>query len=268
MNMPAENAPSTSMLRASVRVLLFLALVLLMFLPVLGAWALTCDGARSRLVRLFYDLSRRICGVRLKIVGTASDIRPLMLVANHTSYLDIFVLGSILPISFTPKLEIRSWPVIGFFCVLADCVFIERKPTDIQRAQSEMAEKLKAGKALVLFPEGTTGDGFTVKPFKSGFLSLAEAQDLPLQSVSLAYTHIGTTPLSPATRELVAWIGEASLITHLVRLLSFRYIQVTATFYGVEHIANHADRKALAKTCETVITQGLHETLEAAGVVG
>ena len=252
--------------RAVLRVAGLIAMSIVLFLPVLLIWGLKLETLRGRVVRFYYDLGRRICGVRLRIEGGVSPLRPLMLVANHTSYLDIFVLGSILPISFTPKSEIRGWPIIGFFCVLADCVFIERRPTDIQRAQAEMQEKMRAGKVLALFPEGTTGDGFLVKPFKSGFLNLVEAHDLPLQAVSLAYTHIGTTPLSAETREMVAWIGEASLVTHLMRLLSFPYIQVTARFYPIERIEDHDDRKALAKVCEQTITVGLHETLEANGV--
>ena len=186
-----------------------------------------------------------------------------MLVANHSSYLDIFVLGSIVPLSFTPKREIRSWPVIGFLCVLADCVFLERKPADMQRAQAEMEEKLQMGKVITLFPEGTTGDGFNVMPFKSGFLSLSENHQLPVQPVVIAYTHIGDVPLSAATREQVAWIGEASFVTHFMRLLKFPCVRVTAKFYDIEEAHEHEDRKALTKACEETIRAGLKATLEA-----
>ncbi|MES2984817.1 MAG: lysophospholipid acyltransferase family protein [Pseudomonadota bacterium] len=259
---------SLSTTRAVLRAIGLLVLTLILFLPVLLLWALTLERLRAKLVRIYYNAARRISGVRVKVVGQVSPLRPLMLVANHSSYLDIFVLGSILPISFTPKLEIRSWPVIGFFCVLADCVFIERRPADMQRAQAEMSARLSNGKVLALFPEGTTGDGYHIMPFKSGFLNLVEAHDLPLQSVSIAYTHIGKVPLSPANREQVAWVGEASFVTHFARLLKFPYVEVIAEFYAVERISNHEDRKALAKTCEITITEGLHKTLEANGVVG
>ena len=171
------------------------------------------------------------------------------------------------PLSFTPKLEIRSWPIIGFFCVLADCVFIERKPKDMQRAQAEMAARLHKGKVLALFPEGTTGDGFHVKSFKSGFLNLVEAHDLPLQPVTMAYTHIGKVPLSAATRELVAWIGDADFATHFWRLLQFPSVHVEVQFYEVERISDHEDRKALAKNCENTIREGLAKALAAHGVV-
>lgn len=253
---------------AVLRLIALILLAMVGFLPVLFIWILTLEKFRRRAVCLFYECTRRICGIRLTVEGEISRLRPLLLVANHTSYVDIFVLGSIIPLSFTPKSEIRKWPVIGFFCVLADCVFIERKPADMQRAQAVMAEKLRDGKVLALFPEGTTGDGYHIKPFKSGFLSLVEEHDLPLQSVSLAYTHIADIPLSAETRDKVAWIGEASLVTHLFRLLSFPYVQVTAKFYSVERIGDHEDRKALAKASEETIRQGLKTMLEANGVTG
>lgn len=249
--------------RATLRVIQLLLLVAVMFFPILLLYLLRQETLRGWLVHVFYRQVRRISGVKLTIEGQVSSLRPLMLVANHSSYLDIFVLGSIVPLSFTPKREIRSWPVIGFFCVLADCVFIERKPADMQRAQAEMEEKLKMGKVLTLFPEGTTGDGFHVMPFKSGFLSLSENHDLPVQPVALAYTHIGDMPLSAATREQVAWIGEASFVTHFLRLLRFPCVRVTAKFFEVERRDNHDDRKMLTKACEETIATGLKAALEA-----
>ena len=267
-NIPAELRPNRYRALAVFRLFCLLGVVCVSFPLVLVTWAVRWEWWRALLVRFFHGAMRYVCGIRLKVEGDVSRLRPLMLVANHTSYLDIFILGSLLPLSFTPKIEIRSWPIIGFFCVLADCVFIERKPADMQRAQAAMQKRLNKDKVLGLFPEGTTGDGFHIKPFKSGFLNLAENFALPLQPVCLAYTHIGNTPLNAQTRELVAWIGEASLVSHLWRLLSFRRVCVTAHIYEVESMSDHKDRKELAKTCETVIKDGLAEILARNGVTG
>ncbi len=253
-------------MRAGIRAATLTIFTLMMFVPVLLLWLLALEKIRAQIVRFYYAMMGRICGVRLRIEGQVSRERPLMLVANHTGYLDIFVLGGLAPLSFTPKLEIRSWPIIGFLCVLGDCVFIERRPTDMQRAQAEMGARLNTGKVIGLFPEGTTGAGFEIKPFKSGFLNLVEAHDLPLQPVSVAYTHIGDAPLSAATREQVAWVGEAMLAPHLWQLLKFPCVRVTLTCHAVERMANHEDRKALAKSCENTIRAGLRKSLEAAGV--
>lgn len=267
MDSPTSQTYSVSRLRALIKCVLFLTVIVVMFVPVLLLWGFAMERIRARVVCVFFTLIGRISGVRMKVQGVPmSKSRPLMLVANHSSYLDIFVLGTLVPISFTPKIEIRSWPIIGFFCVLADCVFIERRPTDMQRAQKEMHDRLSTGKVLGLFPEGTTGDGFNVMHFKSGFLSLVEEHDLPLQPVSIAYTSIGGVPLSAQSREKVAWIGEASFVDHFWRLLKFPSVEVVVTLYDVERIANYEDRKALAKQCEKIIREGLRKQLEASGV--
>ncbi len=258
---------SVSRLRAVIKCLLFVVVIVVMFWPVFFLWGFALERVRARVVCVFYTLIGRIAGVRMRVEGQMSKLRPLMLVANHSSYLDIFVLGTLVPISFTPKIEIRKWPIIGFFCVLADCVFIERRPNDMQRAQKEMGDRLKNGKVLGLFPEGTTGDGFNVMAFKSGFLSLVENHDLPLQPVSIAYVSIGGVPLSASTREKVAWIGEASFVDHFWRMLKMPSVEVVVTLYEVERIGNYADRKALAKQCEQIIRGGLKQTLEANSVV-
>lgn len=265
MNLPAHHF-STSSLRALVKCLLFVAVTAVMFVPVLLLWCVAMERLRSRLVCLFFTILARITGLRMVVEGQVVKDRPLMLVANHSSYLDIFVLGALVPLSFTPKKEIRRWPIIGFLCVLADCIFIERRPADMQRVQAEMGARLATGKVVGLFPEGTTGDGFNVMHFKSGFLSLVEDHNLPVQPVSIAYTHIADIPLNKQNRDRVAWIGEATLVAHLWRLLKFPCIKVVVKCYEVERIGSYDDRKALAKACENIIRDGLKQTLEENGV--
>ncbi len=262
------NSFPQSPLRAIVRAVIFVAIVLVLVVPAFLLWCMTIERPRARIAQCFYFLLGRVTGLQITLYGAPAKDRPLMLVANHSSYLDILVLGSLMPLSFTPKKEIRKWPVIGFLCVLADSVFIERRAADMQRVQSEMAARLAHGKVLALFPEGTTGDGFHVMPFKSGFLSLAETHDLPVQPISIAYKSVGGIPLSAATRDQVAWIGEATLVGHLCRLFQFPNVQIGVTFHEVQRIANYEDRKALAKYCEKTIREGLNQALEAAGVTG
>jgi len=267
MDMPMKPFPQ-SRVRALVRAVLVVVIMVSLVIPAFLLWCLTIERPRARIAQCIFILLSRAMGLQVTITGVPTKERPLMLVANHSSYLDIMVLGSLMPLSFTPKKEIRSWPVIGFLGVLADSVFIERRPADMQRVQSEMASRLASGKVLGLFPEGTTGDGFHVMPFKSGFLSLAEDYDLPVQPVSIAYISVGGIALSAATREQVSWVGDATLMAHLWQLLQFPNIQVGVAFYGVERMADHANRKALAKSCENTIRAGLTSALEAAGVIG
>lgn len=258
--------PKGSSLRAIIRLLGLVFMALIMVWPAIVLWCFTLERIRGQYVRWFYAMAGRICGIKLTIEGAMDASRPLLLLANHSSYLDIFVLGCLKPMSFTPKSEIRSWPVIGFFCVLADCVFIERRPAAMEDAQAAMQEKLSQGKIITLFPEGTTGDGFTIKPFKSGFLNMVETHELPIQPVSVAYTHVGDVPLSAQNRQLVVWIDDATLVAHAFRLLKQPCVRVTVTYYPALHRGQDEDRKEIAKRCEEIITTGLHQRLEAAGV--
>jgi 1-acyl-sn-glycerol-3-phosphate acyltransferase len=187
------------------------------------------------------------------VQGSLSQERPLLLVGNHLSYLDVFVLGSLAPLSFTPKKEVRRWPVIGFLCVMADCVFVERKPSEINQAKEQMERRLDKDKIVCLFPEGTTSDGRGVLPFKSGFFSLAEEYDMPVQPVTTRYTHIGDEPMVDARRADIAWVGEATFFGHVRGLLALPSITATITLHPLLMLKDFEDRKALAKAAEAMI---------------
>lgn len=256
-------APSQqSTTRAAIRIIGLLVLLFL-FLPfVVFFWLLGIQRIRARFAQWFYIGVRRMLNIRLTVEGAPSRERPLMIVSNHSSYLDVFVIGSQLPLSFTPKREVRRWPVIGFLCVLADCVFVERRPSHMEEARDEMVKRIQEGRVLCLFPEGTTSDGKHLKPFKSGFLSLAEENGLPVQPASIAYTHIGKQPIDDSMRELVAWVGEATFFAHFFRFLRLPGIAVTVQWHTPLALSNFADRKELTKAAESQVTQGLHRLLE------
>lgn len=243
--------------RAIVRAVAIILWTILLFFPAFTFWALKLDRLRSRCIQLVYLGALRMAGVKITITGSLSHERPLMLVANHTSYLDIFVLGRMVPISFTPKREIKSWPVIGFFCVLADCVFVERRPTEINEAKAQMERRLDKNKVVCLFPEGTTSDGKTVVPFKSGFLSLAEDYSMPVQPATIAYTHIGKEPLTDTRRQEIAWIGEATFFGHLIHFLGLPVVQAEVVLHPELKFEQFEDRKALTKAAEATIRQTL-----------
>ena len=231
---------------------------LLLALPfVFTFWLLRLQKLRGRAAQFFLIVALGILGIRVTTHEKPSDARPLLIVSNHTSYLDIFVIGAQLPLSFTPKSEIRDWPVIGFLCVLADCVFVERRRAMIDAARAEMAKRIAAGRVLCLFPEGTTSNGKELKPFKSGFFSLAEDHDLPVQPASISYTHIGREPITDATREMVAWVGEATFFGHFWNLLGMPGARVLVRWHAPIRHTDFPDRKALTKGAETIVTAGV-----------
>ena len=246
---------SSSRLRAVWRALLLVVWVLIWFLPVLLMWLLRSQTIRRYLVHVFFRGVTHIIGFEIRTTGMPSPARPLLLVANHASYSDVFVLASLLPLSFTPKQEVRSWPVIGFFCVLADSVFVERKPSQLQEARDKMQARLDLGKALCIFPEGTTNDGIHIKPFKSGFFSLAEEEPLPVQPVTISYTAVAHQPIPHDAYDQVAWVGEATFFGHFLRLLGYPSVTVEVCFHAPKKLEDFEDRKALSGACQVVIQE-------------
>lgn len=249
--------PKPSALRAAYRTVLTVLWLLLLFPATLLLYFMRVPHVRARVVRLFYRGMCRILNIRATLKGELAAQRPLLVVSNHTSYLDVFVLGRLFPVSFTPKREVRSWPVIGFLCVLADCVFVERKPSHMQEARGAMQDRLDMGKVVCIFPEGTTNNGRVVNGFKSGFFSLAEEVEMPVQPMTLAYTHLAGVPLSDANSDHVAWVGEATFFDHFWRFMGYRSLDVTVMVHPLQYARDFADRKVLSLQCETLVRGGL-----------
>lgn len=234
---------------------LWLLAIVIMALPL---YVLRRYQARAALVHVFFVVAVRIVGLHIKKEGEFSGERPLMLVTNHCSYMDIFVVGACVPVSFTPKSDIASWPVIGFLCKLADCVFVERRPAKMREAQKEMMGRINRGKVLCLFPEGTTNEGDAVKPFKSGFFSLAEPAEgraaLPVQPATLVYTHLNGQIISTAEqRHKIAWVGDDALMPHLWQFLGMRSVTVEVLVGPVLRHDAQRGRKEICKQSEELI---------------
>lgn len=244
-----------------IRVVLVVVWIFIMLIPSLIGWGIGIHRLRSGAVCFFFKGLLRILGIRVKVEGAPDTERPLLLISNHASYLDTFILGALLPVSFTPKREVRSWPGIGFLCLMADCVFVERRRTHMQEAREEMAARLKDKKVLCIFPEGTTNDGLHMKPFKSGFFSLAEEHNIPVQPVTVSYTHANGRLIPPEKRSHIAWVGEDTFFTHFLRFMAYKSLDAVVTFHPTQRMAQHGDRKALCHHCETVINATLQQKL-------
>lgn len=257
----ASKFPWRSPTRAITRAALIALLAVAYFPIVFLLWCLTLQKPRARVVQTFFKGAARLMGLRFEMEGAPSKLRPLMIVANHSSYIDIFVIGSLIPISFAPKREVRKWPLIGFLCVLADCVFVERRATHLNEARGEMAKRIGEGRVICLFPEGTTSDGKHLKPFKSAFLSLAEEHKLPVQPLSIAYTHVGKYLLPDDERDKVAWIGDSTFFQHFVQVLSYPSIRVVLRWHEPLDQANFEGRKELTKAAFAVVNGGVQEML-------
>lgn len=208
----------------------------------------------------YFSALAKVIGLRVHVAGALSKERPLLVVSNHISYLDIIALGAVAPLIFTPKSEIGGWPMIGFMCKLAGCVFIDRRRSQTNENLSRLHEGLKAGKPLSLFAEGTTGDGKRLLPIRSSYFQLVESFDGPIhiQPALLRYTHVHNLPLDEHSRYRICWLGDEDLLPHAIELLQLGPIDITIRFLPDLELGETKDRKALAAMCDAAMRGATH----------
>jgi 1-acyl-sn-glycerol-3-phosphate acyltransferase len=249
--------PHFSFLRAFVRVIQLSCMILVYFIPVFVCWKLHFKKAHHALVSEFYAGFLRAMNIEVKLRGIPSDYRPLLWVSNHFSYLDVPILGSVLPVRFTPKSEIASWPVIGLFTKMADSVFIDRRVSKTKENQEALIQCFAENGAVSLFPEGTTNDGTALLPFRSSFFSLTEIevgkQPMKIQNISIAYTHLEDKPITNDQLQYLGWYGDMEFFPHFWAVLRQRGATVELRFHPLINPADFADRKALAAFCQSQV---------------
>ena len=190
----------------------------------------------------------RVAGVHLLVQGESVPSGPLLVIANHISWLDILVINAARPCRFVSKADVRHWPVIGTLVAASGTLFIERDSRrDALRVVHHMAERLQAGEVLAVFPEGTTSDGHALLPFHANLLQAAVATDAPIQPLGLAYLRgrgqavLGEAPRHPAP----AYVGEMTLLQSMWQTASARDLQATVR-WGEPDTHQGRDRRTWA----------------------
>lgn len=214
----------------------------------------------------YWRVAIRLLGIRVVVHGTPTRAHPALFVANHASYLDILVLGSVLPAVFVAKAEVAGWPLFGFLARIARTAFIERSKGATARERDQLQRRIDEGVQLILFAEGTSSDGNRVLPFKSSFLAIAERNvpgggPLPVQPVSVAYTRLDGLPLCRAFRPYFAWYGDMTLAAHLLRALGLGCLTVELVFHEPVTVERFGSRKGLTSHCHDVIQHGMTRAL-------
>jgi 1-acyl-sn-glycerol-3-phosphate acyltransferase len=197
-----------------------------------------------------------LIGLKVQVVGKISDKQATLFLPNHTSWLDILVLGSVLRASFVSKSEVGQWPVVGFIAKLGRTVFVSRRRTStVLREADTMRERLQAGDSLILFAEGTSNDGTRVLPFRSAFLAAA-ADAKAVQPVSLVYDRLGGLPACRRDRPLFAWYGDMDIASHFWRIARRSGARATVLLHEPADPANLPDRKILTAAVSDVVAAG------------
>ncbi|HWU00334.1 MAG TPA: lysophospholipid acyltransferase family protein, partial [Terriglobales bacterium] len=250
---------------AAWRLLFYVGLTLALLPPQLVFVLLRLRGLATRLPLHYHRLCCRIFGFEIIHVGEISKTHPTLFVANHSSYLDIPVLGATLPASFVAKTEVASWPGFGLLAKLQRTVFVDRKRGTTDRQRDDIQVRLEAGDNLVLFPEGTSNDGNRVLPFRSALLSVAESSikgaALTVQPVSVSYTGLNGVPLGHGLRPLLAWYGDMTLGPHLWAFCRLGRVRVVVEFHPTTTVAAYSSRKDLTRYCFERVANGVASAL-------
>ena len=218
----------------------------------------------------FYRFLCRVLGLEVVVRGKQTTAAPQLVVCNHISYLDITVLGAVIPGDFIAKADIAGWPIFGWMAKQGQTIFIDRRRTATTQARDQIQERLDAGDTLIMFPEATSSDGNYMRPFKSALFTVAERhvtgsdgveRPVTVQPVSLAYTRINGMPIGYGWRAYVAWYGDMDMASHLWDIMRLGKVTAEVTFHPPVTLAQFASRKELANHCDRVIRAGFARLL-------
>jgi 1-acyl-sn-glycerol-3-phosphate acyltransferase len=191
----------------------------------------------------------RVLGIELQIRGTPPAHGPLMLVANHISWLDILVMHAARHCRFVAKSEVRHWPLIGTLATGGGTLYVERESRrDAMRVVHRMADCLRAGDILAVFPEGTTSDGRSLLPFHANLIQAAISAGAPVLPVALSFVD----PATGRASLTASYIGDDTLVGSLWRTVAGPAITAVVT-YGEPQRALGRDRRSWARDLRAAV---------------
>ncbi len=215
-----------------------------------------------------------LLGVNVRIHGERSTAQPLLLAVNHVSWVDIVVLGSVCELCFIAKSEVRSWPGIKYLAILQRTVFVDRtrrRQTAVQAGS--IASRMIGGDVMVLFAEGTTGNGNYIADFKSSLFGAAQIaveqaglETASVQPVAIAYTRLHGIPLGRLHQPRAAWPGDVRLAPHLSQFLVRGAFDVDVSFGEPIAITSTSDRKQIANRANAQVRDMFSKAMRGRGL--
>lgn len=240
---------------------------------------------KIRWTRVIWGVLCKLLGLRIRVIGKragtvggararARGERPVIYISNHSSWLDVLVLGTLLPSVFVAKGDIEKWPVMGLVSKIGRTIFVSRQRSTTGRERDQMISRMVDGDNLVLFPEGTSSDGSRVLPFMSAFFAIArlprlrngEKSQLPvvyapgmspiIQPISVVYDELEGLPVARLRRPVFAWYGDMDLGPHLWQLVQWHNSRATVVLHEPLDPELFPSRKALAQAAWNAVAQG------------
>ena len=233
--------------------IIYAAVIIVFLYPWLSA------SMRFRIERRWNIGFLNILNIKIRVHGVApsSLSRNIMLVSNHVSWLDVYLLNAVRPARFISKIEVRHWPIIGWLAYKTGTLFIDRsKRHDTKRVNHAVSSILSHGGCVAVFPEGTTSNGSLLRPFHASLLQPAVHSQSHVWPAAIRYTHAdGTLNTAPA------YIDELTFGDSLALILSQTVIYAEIEF--MPPIAAHGKvRRELARDAEMAIATALNLTVE------
>lgn len=258
-------------LRAAFKIVVLLPVVLVL-LPLQWVILKTRLTPGHGVPMLFHRFLLRLMGAKVHVEGHM-PAGAALICANHVSWFDIPVLGSLFPLTFVAKAEVGTWPGVGFLANLQRTLYIDRtRKSATATTNAAMAARMTAGIPVVLFAEGTSSDGHKVLPFKSSLIgAVREVIDtpdngissLPVVPLAICYKKRGGIPMGRALRYAYAWAGDTELAPHLKFMLEDGGIDIHVVIGEPVMAGAGLDRKQITRQVEGRVRQQL--AMELAG---
>ena len=216
----------------------------------------------------YYRVLCRLLRIRVRVNGVPVRGRAVFFVSNHVSWADILVIGSLAPVAFVAKREVRDWPLVGITAELQRTVFVDRaRRHQTPESVSQIVKRLADGTSVVLFAEGTSSDGNRVLPFRSALLGAIEDAasggdgSVLIQPMSITYTGQHGIPMGRQRRPLVAWYGDLDFMPHIKAFIERGAVDAVVSFGEPVDANSGTDRKAVTRHLETAVRRLLATTL-------
>ena len=232
-------------------------------MPVQAALVRISPTAARRFPHWYHRKVCKLIGITLTIDGAVAAGCPVLLVSNHTSWLDIPVLSAVAPVSFIAKKEVGGWPFVSSLARLQRTVFVDRNRKQASGdAANEISERLESGDTIVLFAEGTSSDGNRVLPFKSSLFGAVTGTSsgqskVVVQTVAVVYTHVHGISLARADRPRVGWYGDMEMQSHAWTVLKSGPLRVTVKVGPPIPLESFTGRKELALSSERAVRKAV-----------